>query len=106
VCPAGAVLDGLRKSVLLEAQQGETVVAAIEFPQRVREPRGVDAGHFADVGVEIDAFECTGGQPRALLMERCQRLAQSAADAAGRGESFEHERRHVALTIRPMRHAG
>src|SRR5207237_1297740 len=94
---AHALRDRLGESVLSEAQQGETVVAASKLPQAVRQSHGVHAGYLADVRIEIEGLERAPGESGVLLLQLGQHLEPAAANAAGRRERREHERGHVGL---------
>ena len=64
----------------------QSVVAAIEVPEGRRQTLVINAGNLADTGVETYRFEPAGGEPGALVKQRCKMGCQSAPNASGRGK--------------------
>src|SRR5260370_170605 len=60
-------LHGVEKSVLLHAKFSQTVVAAVEYLQVLGQWLRIDAGDFADVGIDFHGLELAALKSAALL---------------------------------------
>ena len=69
------------ESVLLQAQQREAIVAAVECCQGLRQAYGIDAGHFAHPRRQINGVEATRRESAAAISQCLQHLVEAPTNA-------------------------
>ena len=100
----------LVKSILLQAQLRDAVVAAVEFGQIGAHRRQHGIGYLANEGVEPDCLECARGKPGAHFAQCLRGGVEPDPGAAGNGAAIEKKRLHSMISrsirTRQIRPAG